>query len=130
MIIIDSVKPTAAVASGPSFDTQKMSATAKIDSMLISRTMGTASSTIARPRGIWVKSGRDPRSDSRTRDQKFLILVIGEPTTLVDRLGLDEPRPCRHHFFEAETTATHALRERANIGRRPDRRHPEMNPNP
>ena len=73
--IIDSVSPTAAVASGPSLETQKMSATAKMDSIPISRTMGTASNRMARPSGILVRSGRDPRSDSRTRDQKFSGIV-------------------------------------------------------
>ena len=49
MISIDSVSATVAIASGPSFDTQKMSATAKTDSITISSTIGTASSRIARP---------------------------------------------------------------------------------
>src|SRR5262245_8816894 len=69
MISIDSVSVTVAIASGPSFDTQKMSATANTDSMTISSTIGTASSRMARPSGSEVKSWRAPRSDSRTSDQ-------------------------------------------------------------
>src|SRR6185503_3236624 len=69
MISIDSVSVTVAIASGPSFDTQKMSATANTDSITISRTIGTARSRIARPSGSEVKSWRAPRSDSRMSDQ-------------------------------------------------------------
>jgi len=46
---IDSVIPTVATESAPSFETQKMSAIAKMDSMIISATIGIASSTTARP---------------------------------------------------------------------------------
>ncbi len=46
----DSVSPTVAVAFAPSRPTQKMSTTAKSDSSTISKTMGTASSKIARLR--------------------------------------------------------------------------------
>ena len=52
--------------SAPSFDTQKMSVSAKIDSMTISSTIGIASSRIARPSGIAVRSRREPASASRT----------------------------------------------------------------
>src|SRR6185503_19834709 len=69
MISIDSVSVTVAIASGPSFDTQKMSATANTDSITISSTIGTASSRMARPSGRDVKSWRAPRSDSRTSDK-------------------------------------------------------------
>ena len=48
---IDSVIPTVATESAPSFDTQKMSAIAKTDSMTISATMGIASRMTARPIG-------------------------------------------------------------------------------
>ena len=44
--------------------------TAKIDSMIISRTMGTASRRIARLNVSAVRSRREPASDSRTRAQK------------------------------------------------------------
>jgi len=47
----DSVSPTVASASAPSFATQNASATANTDSMIISVTMGIARSTIARPSG-------------------------------------------------------------------------------
>ena len=66
-----SVRPTAATASAPSFETQKMSATAKIDSITISRTIGMASSRIARASGIAVRSRRDPASASRTSGQNL-----------------------------------------------------------
>ena len=45
---IDSVRPTVATASAPSLPTQITSTTAKRDSSTISRTMGTASSKMAR----------------------------------------------------------------------------------
>ena len=51
MISIDSVNTTVATASAPSFDTQKMSASANTDSMTISTTIGMASSRIARRSG-------------------------------------------------------------------------------
>jgi len=44
----DSVSPITAIASLPSRDTQNTSTTANSDSMIISRTMGTASSRTAR----------------------------------------------------------------------------------
>ena len=43
-----------------------MSTTAKTDSMVISRTMGTAKSTIAVFRGAAVKSTEEPRIAART----------------------------------------------------------------
>lgn len=49
MIIIDSVRPTVATASGPRRPTQKTSETANSDSMTISRTIGTARRKIAWP---------------------------------------------------------------------------------
>ena len=61
---IDSVIPTVATASAPSFETQKMSAIAKIDSMIISMTMGIARITIAGPIGPSVKSRFEPRTAS------------------------------------------------------------------
>src|SRR3954471_19337832 len=70
MISIDSVNITVAMASAPSFATQNTSATANTDSIAISRTIGTASSRIARPSGSDVKSWRAPRNDSRTSAQK------------------------------------------------------------
>jgi hypothetical protein len=54
IVSIDSVNPTVATASALKCATQKMSATAKIDSMAISITMGTASMTMARPIGAVV----------------------------------------------------------------------------
>src|SRR5881296_1919708 len=48
----DSVSPTVAWAAGPTRPTQYTSHTANTDSMIISATMGTASSTIARPSGL------------------------------------------------------------------------------
>ena len=47
----DSVRPTLATESAPSFAIQKMLTTAKSDSMTISSTIGTASRMIARRRG-------------------------------------------------------------------------------
>ena len=57
------------MASAPSFDTQKMSATANTDSITISSTIGMASSRMARPSGIAVRSRRDAASASRTSGQ-------------------------------------------------------------
>ena len=54
IVIIDSVSPTVATASAPRCATQKTSATAKIDSIAISRTIGTASRITARPTGAVV----------------------------------------------------------------------------
>ena len=54
IVIIDSVSPTVATASAPRCETQKTSATAKIDSIAISRTIGTASRITARPIGAVV----------------------------------------------------------------------------
>lgn len=51
MAIIDSVSATVATAAAPSFATQNMSTTAKMDSITISSTIGTASRKIARPMG-------------------------------------------------------------------------------
>src|SRR5215831_12644880 len=62
---IDSVSPTVATASDPSLDTQKMSTTAKIDSIDISSTIGTARRTTARPTVTSVKSSWLPRMASR-----------------------------------------------------------------
>ena len=61
----DSVSPTVATASAPSRPTQKTSTTAKRDSSTISRTMGMASSKMARLRLPLVKSWCDPRRASR-----------------------------------------------------------------
>jgi hypothetical protein len=68
-VISDSVHTATDTASGPIFDTQKMSATAKIDSITISSTMGTASRRIARPSVSTVRSRREPASASRTSAQ-------------------------------------------------------------
>ena len=51
---MDSVRPTAATASGPSLATKKTSTTANSDSMTISRIMGMASMTMARLMLPWV----------------------------------------------------------------------------
>ena len=48
-VIIDSVRPTVATASAPRRETKKTSTTANTDSSTSSRTIGIASSTIARP---------------------------------------------------------------------------------
>src|SRR5262245_2090928 len=64
MVISDSVIPTVAMASGPRRPTKKTSATAKTDSMNISRTIGTASNTTALPIGASVKSWFEPRTAS------------------------------------------------------------------
>jgi len=70
MVRSDSVSPTDATASGPSRDTQKMSATAKTLSSTTSSTIGMASSSTARPIGPTVKSWcTSPRTDSRTMVQ-------------------------------------------------------------
>jgi len=53
-VSIDSVSPTVATASAPSRETQNTSATAKIDSIDISTTIGTASMMTARPTGAVV----------------------------------------------------------------------------
>jgi len=50
-VSIVSVSPTVATAAAPSRETKKTSETAKTDSMIISSTIGTASSRIARPIG-------------------------------------------------------------------------------
>jgi hypothetical protein len=54
IVIIDSVSPTVATASAPRCATQNTSATAKIDSIAISMTMGTASMITACPTGAVV----------------------------------------------------------------------------
>jgi hypothetical protein len=51
IVINDSVMPTVATAAAPSRPTKKMSVTANTDSIIISRTIGTASRTTARPIG-------------------------------------------------------------------------------
>jgi hypothetical protein len=48
MDIIDSVMPTTATASAPRCESQKMSTTAKIDSITISSTIGMARRKMAR----------------------------------------------------------------------------------
>ena len=45
------MSPTVVTASAPRWETQNTSHTANTDSMIISATMGIASSTIARPSG-------------------------------------------------------------------------------
>src|SRR5215471_6700519 len=71
----DSVSPTVATASAPSRPTQNTSTTANSDSSTISRTMGMASSTMARFKLPDVKSWCDPRKASRIDAQK----VAGPP---------------------------------------------------
>ena len=61
----DSVRPTVATASAPSRPTQNTSTTANNDSSTISRTIGIASSRIARFKLPVVKSRCDPRIASR-----------------------------------------------------------------
>ena len=58
-----------ATALAPSRPTKKMSTTANTDSISISRTIGTASSTTARPMGASVKSWCEPRTASLRVDQ-------------------------------------------------------------
>jgi hypothetical protein len=53
-VISDSVMPTVATASGPRRPTKNTSATTNTDSISISRTIGTASRTTARPMGASV----------------------------------------------------------------------------
>ncbi len=48
-VSIDSVRATVATALGPSRDTKYTSTTANSDSMAVSSTIGTASSSTARP---------------------------------------------------------------------------------
>ncbi|MBA7528136.1 hypothetical protein ES705_20319 [subsurface metagenome] len=74
MVNNDSVIPTVATASEPSFDTKKMSTRAKIDSITISRTMGMESNKIARPSLPSVKSISVPRMDSTISFRIFLNL--------------------------------------------------------
>src|SRR4051812_29126098 len=65
-VIIASVRPTVATASGPTRATKKTSTTAKTDSRTSSRTIGIASSTIARSMDPSVyEPWCDPASDSR-----------------------------------------------------------------
>jgi predicted double-glycine peptidase len=67
-------------AWAPSFDTQKMSATAKTDSIIISRTIGMASRKTARDSGMTVRSRRELPSASRTSGQNR-SLAGAESTT-------------------------------------------------
>src|SRR5436190_10769273 len=69
MINICSVSPTVTTASGPSRPTQKMSTTAKTDSINSSSTIGTASMRTARPMDMLVSSLREPRRHSFTSVQ-------------------------------------------------------------
>ena len=71
MVSMDSVSPTVATASELSFATQKTSTKAKRDSPSVSRTIGMASSTMARLRFPRVKSWCVPRMASRTDAQKL-----------------------------------------------------------
>jgi hypothetical protein len=64
IVISDSVIPTVAMASAPKRPTKKTSATAKTDSITISRTIGTASNTTALPMGASVRSCVEPRTAS------------------------------------------------------------------
>ena len=69
IVIIDSVKPTVAIASAPSRVTQKTLTMAKSDSINISSTMGVASSSTDLPMEPSVKSCFVPRMASSTEDQ-------------------------------------------------------------
>ena len=83
MVSSDSVSPTEATASGPSRETQKMSATAKTLSSTTSSTIGIASSSTARPTGPMVKSWcTSPRIDSRTMVQ---MLTASAPVVVSGR---------------------------------------------
>src|SRR5439155_5972862 len=66
---MDSVSPTAATAPAPRWATQNTSTTAKIDSMIISMIIGTASMTSALPIGAVVRSSGTPRIASRSKRQ-------------------------------------------------------------
>ncbi len=83
----DSVSPTVATASAPSRDTKKTSQTANTDSMTISSTMGTASSTTARLNGPSVNSCWLPPTAWRRAPQKVasgsLEAGEGEGSTLI-----------------------------------------------
>src|SRR6185503_19192169 len=63
-----SVIPTVAVESAPRCATKKISTMPKSDSIAISSTMGTASSTIARSIEIAVKSCLEPSSASLNKE--------------------------------------------------------------
>src|SRR6266508_3712915 len=68
-VSIDSVRPTVATASGPRRDTKNTSTTANTDSSASSRTIGMASTRMARPIGPSVYAPRCvPAIDSRTVD--------------------------------------------------------------
>src|SRR5258707_14185314 len=91
---IDSVRPTVATAFDPSLDTQKMSTTAKSDSIDISSTIGIAKRITARPTDTFVKSSCEPRMASRTVAQKpgtgdtfGAVGDVGESFTFRSRAG-------------------------------------------
>ena len=69
-VSIDSVSPTVATASTPTFATKKASTTAKRDSMTISRIMGTDNKTMARSILPCVKSCSSPRKACRSSVQR------------------------------------------------------------
>src|SRR6185369_429026 len=64
IIIIDSVRPTVATARAPRCATQYTSTIAKTDSMTISKIIGIANISSARPSGASVKSVSTPRTAS------------------------------------------------------------------
>ncbi len=78
MVIIASVRPTVATASGPSRPTRNTSTTAKMDSITVSSTMGTASRKMARPMEPWVKSWCEPRMASLRAAQNRWGSGVGE----------------------------------------------------
>ena len=90
-IKIDSANPTVAMASAPRWATQNTSTMAKSDSITISRTIGIASSTMARPRLPSVKSCCDPRIASRIADQYLVDVDTG--TVMVSRMARVEVYP-------------------------------------
>src|ERR1700748_665192 len=79
-VIIASVRPTVATASGPTRETKKTSTTANTDSSTSSSTIGIASSTIARSMEPSVyEPWWDPASDSRIVFHR-LAFAIGVST--------------------------------------------------
>ncbi len=72
----DSVIPTVAIASGPNLDTKKISAMAKTDSIIISKTMGIANNKMALLNFSVVKSLSLPEMASRMSFQSDFILFL------------------------------------------------------
>ena len=68
----DSVSPTVAIASAPSRDTKNTSHTANTLSMMVSSTIGTASTKIARREGK-LEDARRGGTDRRCRPRRELL---------------------------------------------------------